>query len=389
MIGPERRAVSVLAAVFSVRMLGLFLLLPVIALYAVRFPGTSAVMAGLAVGAYGFTQALLQIPFGMMSDRFGRKPVIVAGLIIFAIGSLVAAAANNVEMLVLGRVLQGAGAISAAITALVADLTRPVVRTRAMAVIGMTIGASFVVALIAGPLLAAWLGIAGLFVMTAVLALVAILGVVFVVPTPGKPAGASSTRGALREALGNRQLLRLDAGVFILHAVLTASFVSVPFALEGLSGGGVVQHSRVYLFALVGSLPLTVALIIINEKKPSTRLWMGVAISLLTLAQVAMSFAAGLWAITAALAIFFSGFNFLEARLPASMSELASPGARGAALGVFATCQFLGAFVGGLGGGWVYGLAGSPGVHLASVGLTLLWLIMVARPGKTPAQSGP
>lgn len=383
MIAAERRAVAVLAAVFSVRMLGLFLLLPIIALYAARYPGTPAVMVGLAVGAYGLTQALLQIPFGLLSDYFGRKPVIVAGLLIFSLGSLVAAAAGSIEMLIAGRILQGAGAISAAVTALVADLTRPQVRTRAMAIIGMTIGASFLLSLVAGPLLADWLGFSGVFVMTAGLGLIAIAFVIFAVPTPGPVRKPPSAAGALREALSDPRLLQLNAGVLILHAALTASFVALPFTLAALSEVGVALHSRVYLFALLGSLPATVALIIFNERIPAPRRWLGLAILLLMLAQLSLSTVASLWPITVSLAIFFSGFNFLEARLPARMSELASPGLRGAALGVFATCQFLGAFLGGLLGGWLYGLGGSRGVHLALVGLTIIWLLFANRASET------
>ncbi len=388
MTGTERRAVAVLAAVFSVRMLGLFLLLPLVALYADSFPGMTPLMVGLAVGAYGITQALLQIPFGLMSDKLGRKPVIIAGLLLFVLGSLLAAAADSGLTLLLGRVLQGAGAVSAAITAMVADLTRIEVRTRAMALIGMTIGASFVLALIAGPALAAWLGIAGVFNVTAGLALAAAIGVALAVPTPALAREPVTSREALREALANRGLMELNFGVLILHMVLTASFVVVPFALQGLTEADLSGHARVYLLALLLSLPPTVALIISNERLRRPPALMALAILLVSLAQGLLSGAASLWAITLSLAVFFAGFNFLEARLPARMTELATAGARGAALGVFATCQFLGAFLGGLLGGWVFGLAGSSGVHLTCAVLVVLWLGLVLRSfrrGSVPA----
>ncbi len=254
MLGAERRAVAVLASVFAVRMLGLFLLLPIIALYAASFPEASTLMIGLAVGAYGITQALFQIPFGLLSDRIGRKPVIVSGLLIFALGSLLAALADSATMLVLGRILQGAGAVSAAITALVADLTRVEVRTRAMAVIGMTIGASFLLALIAGPLLAAWVGVSGVFQVTAVLALAAAAGVSFAVPSPALPAETPGSLVTLRAALAVPALLRLNLGVLVLHAVLTASFVAVPLTLDALWTARLGAHAQVYLFALLAGI---------------------------------------------------------------------------------------------------------------------------------------
>lgn len=375
MLGAERRAVALLASVFAVRMLGLFLLLPLVALYAREFPGATPLLAGLAVGAYGITQALLQIPFGLMSDRFGRKPVIVAGLLLFAFGSLLAAAAESSVMLVLGRVLQGAGAVSAAITALVADLTRVEVRTRAMALIGMTIGLSFVAALIAGPVLAAWFGIDGVFLITAGLAVLAALVVAMFVPTPALATEPVTSLAALREALASPALLRLNLGVLVLHLVLTASFVAVPFALaDRLPGLG--GHSRVYLYALLASLPATVLLIIASERLGRPPLLLALAIAVVGLSQALLAIGGTVWALTAFVAVFFAGFNFLEARLPARLTELASQGARGAALGVFASCQFLGAFLGGLLGGGLYGLAGAAGVHLACLALIGGWLVV-------------
>ncbi len=377
MLGAERRAVAVLASVFAVRMLGLFLLLPIIALYAASFPEASTLMIGLAVGAYGITQALFQIPFGLLSDRIGHKPVIVSGLLIFALGSLLAALADSATMLVLGRILQGAGAVSAAITALVADLTRVEVRTRAMAVIGMTIGASFLLALIAGPLLAAWVGVSGVFQVTAVLALAAAAGVSFAVPSPALPAETPGSLVTLRAALAVPALLRLNLGVLVLHAVLTASFVAVPLTLDALWTARLGAHAQVYLFALLASLPPTVALIIANDRKQRPLSLALLAIGLLALAQCLLAVSVTALTITLALAVFFAGFNFLEARLPARLSELASPGVRGAALGVFATCQFLGAFLGGVAGGWIFGLGGAGAVHLVCAALTIIWLLVV------------
>lgn len=382
MLGRERRSVALLAAVFAVRMLGLFLLLPLVALFAREFPGSTPLLAGLAVGAYGVTQALLQIPFGLLSDRIGRKPVIIGGLLLFVLGSLLAASADTSFELILGRILQGAGAVSAAITALVADLTRVEVRTRAMAMIGMTIGLSFVLALIAGPVLAAWLGIAGVFQVTAGLAGLAALVVAWLVPRPALAVEPLTSTRALREALANPDLLRLNLGVLVLHLVLTASFVAVPYTLADTIAVGIGGHSRVYLYALLLSLPVTVLLIISSERLNRPAWLLTLAIAVVGASQALLAAGGTLWALIAFVALFFSGFNFLEARLPARLTELASSGARGAALGVFASCQFLGAFLGGLLGGGLYGLGGAAGVHLACLALLIAWLLVsvLARP---------
>ncbi len=388
MLGVERRAVAVLAGVFSVRMLGLFLLLPIIALYADQFAGATPLLVGLAVGVYGITQALLQIPFGLMSDKLGRKPVIVGGMLLFAAGSLLAAYSETVGGLVLGRALQGAGAVSAAITALVADLTRVEVRTRAMAVIGVTIGGSFVLALAVGPLLADWLGVSGLFQVTAGLAIIAAALIVMAVPTPPRPAQPVTTLGALREALGNAALLRLNFGIFTLHMVLTASFVAVPFALARVSTAGLSGHGRLYLLALLISIIPTVALVLINERRRSPPMLMGLAILAVTAAElILLALGAARWGLLLGLAVFFAGFNFLEARLPARMTELADTGARGAALGVYATCQFLGAFAGGVLGGWLLGAAGEAGVYVLCAAATLFWWAVAVAPARSAVRT--
>ncbi len=382
MLGTERRAVAVLAGVFSVRMLGLFLLLPVIALYADGFEGATPLLVGLAVGVYGITQAVLQIPFGLMSDKLGRKPVIVAGLMLFAAGSLLAASSDTLTGLVLGRALQGAGAVSAAVTALLADLTRIEVRTRAMAVLGVTIGGSFVLALALGPLLAEWLGVTGIFQVTAGLALVAAAGIAFAIPTPARATQPVTTARALAEALGNLGLLRLNLGIFTLHMVLTASFVAVPFALIRVSAGTLSNQGGFYLIALLLSILPTVALVVINERSRGPALLMGLAIWLVVGAEVLLFlFGDVRWGLLLGLAVFFAGFNFLEARLPARMTELASAATRGAALGVYASCQFLGAFAGGVLGGWILGLGGEAGVFVFCAAAAGIWWLGAGLPG--------
>jgi predicted MFS family arabinose efflux permease len=322
-----------------------------------------------------------------MSDKLGRRPVIVAGMLLFAAGSLLAAQSESAAGLVLGRALQGAGAVSAAITALVADLTRIEVRTRAMALIGVTIGGSFVLALAVGPVLAAWLGIPGLFQATAVLAVVAAAGVAFAVPSPPRASQPVTTLRALGEAIGNGALLRLDFGIFVLHMVLTASFVAVPFALDRVATAGLASHGRFYLLALALSIVPTVALVLINERSQRPPLLMGLAILLVVAAELLLFVSGGArWGLLLALSVFFSGFNFLEARLPARMTELAETGARGAALGVYATSQFLGAFAGGLLGGWLLGASGEGAVYLMCAAAAGLWWVLVSTAEPTPSR---
>ena len=374
----ERRATLGLAAIYGSRMLGLFLILPVFALYAEHLPSATPVLTGIAIGIYGLTQAALQIPFGLVSDRIGRKPVIVAGLILFTIGSVVAATADDIWMIIAGRAIQGAGAIAAAVMALLADLTREEYRTRAMATVGVTIGFSFTVALIAGPLFNAWIGVPGLFWLTAILALVAIAILLGVIPTPDKSSvheEAEPVPGLFGRVLRNPQLLRLDLGIFCLHLVLTALFLAVPLELVD-AGLPVEEHAWLYLPVMVLGMGLMVPFVIKAEKGGKMKeVFLG-AIGLLGLAQLGIYTMEGsLWGLAAALLAFFTAFNLLEATLPSLVSKLAPGQIRGTAMGVYSTSQFSGAFFGGLSGGWVHQHYGTSAVFVTSALITLIWLL--------------
>ena len=348
MLPSEKRVVGVAALIAMLRMLGLFALLPVLSPYAAQLSGNTPLLIGLAVGAYGLTQAILQIPLGMLSDKIGRKPVIIAGLLVFAAGSAVAAMSETIHMVIAGRLLQGAGAVSATLAAMIADGTREQVRTRSMAVFGVGIGLSFIIAFIVGPAVAAYAGVPVLFWMAAVLALVGIALLRLVPDDIEQPAAkhAWNLRSALRP-----DLLRLDFYVFLLHAILTASFVALPFLLNKTLELPSTSHWKIYVGALLMSLLGTVPLILRDERqgKEST---VGLALILILMGLVLLSFVAfSVFPVFVALTFFFAGFNFLEAGLPARLSILADGGERGAMLGVFSSSQFLGAFVGGLIGG--------------------------------------
>jgi MFS family permease len=373
MLGAEKRAIGVIASIAMLRMLGLFALLPVLSLYAGSLEGATPLLIGLAVGAYGLTQAGLQIPLGALSDRVGRVPVIVAGLMIFAVGSLVAVFSDTIYGVIAGRLLQGAGAISATLTALIADSTRAEVRTRSMAFFGIGIGLSFMVAMVLGPLVAASFGVRALFGFGALVALVAGL-LLFLLPRDiEKP--RSTDRWNLRPAM-QIDLLRLDFYVFMLHTILTASFVALPFLLSNSLEMPVTSHWKIYVGALLASLLGTIPLIIQDERQGKGRT-IGIAVVLILVGELILTFG-GFSAMTvfAALAIFFAGFNFLEAGLPARLSVLATQEARGASLGVFSSSQFLGAFAGGLIGGRFLD-TGNPGdVFFVCVLLAGIWLAL-------------
>jgi MFS family permease len=373
----ERRAVGALAGIYAVRMLGLFLLLPVLALYGRGLPGATPLLAGLAVGAYGLTQAALQIPFGIVSDRLGRRPVIAVGLVLYAVGSVLGSAATNIWAVIAARMVQGAGAVSGPVTALLADLTRAGVRTRAMAVIGISIGASFIVSLIVAPLLAATIGVPGIFAVMAGLAVLALALLYAVVPAPPPPAGRSATGRGLAAAL-RADLMPYYLGILVLSAVLSATFIGVPYALHDALGIPVSEHWQTYLGVFLASITPTVALVFWTERSPMPDGVMRLGIALLILALGTTGFVYGhYWPLCAALAGFFTAFNYLEARLPARLSQAAPPEVRGAALSVFATAQFLGSFGGATAAGWLSGgRMGLVGVFGAASLLTLGWLLV-------------
>ena len=383
----ERRATTSLAAIYGLRLLGMFVILPVFALYAQTLDGgASPTLIGVALGAYGLTQAVLQIPFGWASDRWGRKPVIYCGLAIFAFGSFVAAAATTIEWIIVGRALQGTGAISAAVIALTADLTRDAVRTRAMAVIGITIALTFALSLVAGPLLKAAIGVPGIFALTGFLAVGAIAVVRLAVPDPEPVVVASdSTREQLQRVLGNTQLLRLNYGTFALHAVLMALFTQIPFAIVDLGIAG-DRHWIIYLPVLVLSILLMLPFLRQVDRVDRSKPMMIGAVAALGCAQVALAFAAhSLAALIAALTLFFAALNLLEAMLPSLISKCAAADLRGTAVGVNSSLQFLGAFVGAAAGGFLSQHAGNTAVFMLGAGLTLIWLAASATMAAPPA----
>ncbi len=387
----ERRASASLATIFALRMLGLFLVLPVFALEARKYPGgDDPSLIGLAMGIYGLTQGLLQIPFGMASDRLGRKRVIVAGLLVFALGSFIAATSQTLGWLIAGRAIQGAGAISAAVTALLADQTRDEVRTKAMALVGASIGLMFALSLVLAPVLVAHTGLAGLFVLTGALALAGIAVVIWWVPT--EPLKHKDTpRGSLAGVLRHPALLRLDFGVFVLHAVQLAMWVAVP-ALLVQAGLAQELHWQVYLPAVLGSFVVMGLTLFRLEKKGYLRAVFLTAVGLIALVQLGLMWAASgppqMGALAVLLFVFFCGFNVLEASQPSMASRVAPAHSRGAALGVYNTLQSLGFFVGGVAGGWLVKHLGAQGLFAVCAGAMLLWLA-VAWPMVAPARANP
>lgn len=373
MLPRERRAVGVVALIAMFRMFGLFALLPVLAIYVDALDGKTPILVGVAVGGYGLTQAALQIPFGALSDRIGRIPVIAFGLLVFALGSLIAAESETIYGVIGGRLIQGAGAISATLTALLADATREEVRTRSMAILGIGIGSSFLLAFIIGPMIAAVIGVRALFYVAAGMALAAAALLALLPRGIERPAQTPdrSIRPAFRP-----ELLRLDLYVFILHALLTASFVALPFLLKNGLQLPLGDHWKIYIGALLVSLVGTVPLIMADERKGKAST-LSIAILLLLAGQLVLALA-GSTVITVftALAIFFAGFNFIEAALPARLSIRAVGEIRGASLGVFSSSQFLGAFAGGLIGGRFLAVDNPAAVFLICAVLCAIWLAM-------------
>ena len=382
----ELRSSLSLASIFAMRMLGLFLILPVFVMEAGKLPGgDDAALIGLTMGIYGLTQALLQFAYGFASDRLGRKRVIVFGLVLFALGSFAAALAPTLTWLAIGRALQGAGAVSAAVTALLADQTRDEVRTKSMALVGVSIGLMFALSLVAAPALVGFVGLSGLFWLTGVLALLGVAVVIWWVPREPLE-HKNQPRGGLMEVLALTKLLRLNFGVFVLHAVQLAMWMAVP-AMLVQAGLPREHHWWAYLPAVLGSFVVMGGTLFRFEKRGYLRAVFLSAIGLMMLVQLGLLWqanaSAGLTPMVVLLFVFFYGFNVLEASQPSLVSRMAPAHARGAAMGVYNTLQSLGFFAGGVAGGWLVKHTGASGLFTACAAAMLLWLA-VAWPMRTP-----
>ena len=375
----ERKSLFGLASLYAFRMIGLFMLLPVLSLYADQYSGSTIILVGFALGIYGLTQGLFQIPLGFLSDRFGRKPIIFIGMLIFFLGSIIAATSETMWGLIAGRALQGAGAVASTIMALLSDLTTEQSRTKAMAVIGASIGVSFAISLIAGPILANLWGISGLFWLTAILSIFALLILFFLVPTPSvlrQNGESQAVPQMFSRLLRNQELLRLNFGIAVLHFSQMAIWISVPLILEQTFNFNREGHWIIYLTVLGFSFICMLPFMLIAEAKQKIKLVFIGAILLLTVGEIILGsglnnhiiFLLGLF-------VFFMAFNLLEATLPSLISKLAPAGAKGTAMGIYSTCQFLGAFLGGISGGIITHYFGYSGVFWLAACLTILWVI--------------
>jgi len=376
----ERRAAFSIAGIFSTRMLGLFMIFPVFALFAEdEFAGVTGMQIGIAMGIYGLTQAFLQIPYGMLSDKYGRKPLIVAGMIVFMIGSMICAVAESMEMMILGRAIQGMGAVAAVLMASVGDLVTEQFRLRAMSIVGITIGLSFTLSLVAGPILATWFGVRGIFWVIAGLAILGMLLVWFAMPNIEKQEfqrEAQADPSQFKEILKNGQLLRLDLGVFILHAMLTAMFIVLPLSLRDNAGLEILSHWVIYLPVMLLSFALMIPFIIQAESKGRMKQMFVGAVATITLVQLAfVGIENSFWTLFILLLIFFTAFNLLEASLPSLVVKLSPADKKGTASGVYSTSQFLGAAVGGLLGGYFYQYYGYNGVFLFTAVIGGIWFV--------------
>jgi len=384
----EKRAALTLSSVFALRMLGLFMLLPVFSIVGQTLDGYTPALIGLAIGAYGLTQAIFQIPFGWLSDRFGRKPIIFFGLVLFVIGSLVAAFSDHIYGVIAGRFLQGCGAIASAIMALAADLSRDHQRTKIMASIGMSIGAAFALAMIIGPGLTSWIGLKGIFLAIAGLAVIAILVIYFLTPEPEKQFAQKDTiasSGQFSMIFKDGQLMRLNFGIFTLHFLLTSFFVAFPNRLIGLDID-LAEHSWIYLATMVAAVILMLPMIIFAEKKRQHSRVMLAGVMLIAVVQFSFGmFHFPLAIVVIAMIVYFTGFNLMEALLPSMISRIAPLSGKGTALGVYSTSQFAGAFLGGPIAGLIMQYKGMDGVYLVGAFMAILWAILLLGLKNPPA----
>ena len=375
----ERRATWGLGTVFSLRMLGMFMVLPVLTTYGMALNGASEALIGIAIGIYGLAQAVFQIPFGLVSDRIGRKPLIVGGLLIFALGSVIAAATDSIWGVILGRALQGSGAIAAAVMALLSDLTREQNRTKAMAFIGVSFGITFAIAMVLGPIITHAFGLHALFWMIAVLALAGIVITLAVVPSADTHLlnrESSIVRGSFRKVLSNSRLLKLNFGIMCLHILLMSSFVALPLAMEK-AGLAASEHWIVYLVTMLVSFAAVVPFIIYAEKyRRMKQVFMG-CVAVLFCAEVLLWLSgAHLWGIIAGVQLFFMAFNVMEAILPSLISKESPPGYKGTAMGIYSTSQFIGVAIGGSMGGWIFGHFDAQTVFLVGAIVAAAWLFV-------------
>lgn len=383
----EWRATLALGAIYALRMLGVFMILPVFGLYAHALPQQpSPEMIAFALTVSGLTQALFQIPLGRLSDRIGRRPVIAMGMAVFAVGSLIAGLSDNITVIAIGRAIQGAGAISSAVTALLADVTRAEVRTTAMAVMGAGMGFAFVLALIIGPVAEGFIGVSGIFRMTAVLSVLALPLIWWAAPQPEHPAGRKSVSG-YGGAFSDPELLRLNGGILILHALVPCVFLAVPFLIEQQFKWPMAQHWKIYLPVLIGTLILALPLMRIADQGAARPLMLAAVATLAVGLGVAACWPGPVGLITG-LSLFFLAFNLLEGLLPSRVSRQAPVDQKGAALGVYATSQFIGQPIGGVLGGWALMHHGPQGVLAVAALLPLIWLTFAyGMQGGVPAQS--
>lgn len=383
----ESRATWGLGTVFSLRMLGMFMVLPVLTTYGMALSGASETLIGIAIGIYGLAQAVFQIPFGLLSDRVGRKPLIVFGLIIFCIGSVVAASTDSIWGVIIGRAMQGSGAIAAAVMALLSDLTREQNRTKAMAFIGISFGVTFAIAMVLGPIITHAWGLHALFWAIAVLTLVAIVITLLVVPSPATHLlnrESSMVKGSFGKVLSNGKLLKLNFGILCLHILLMSSFVVLPQVMEH-AGFPPNEHWRVYLVTMLVSFVAVIPVIIYAEKKRHMKqVFMG-CVAVILLAELVLWYAGlRLWVVIAGIQLFFLAFNVMEAILPSLISKESPAGYKGTAMGIYSTSQFLGVAIGGSLGGYVYGHAGAGAVFLVCAAIAVVWLVVSSTMSEPP-----